>query len=205
MLLLLTQEMLSLSLDEPPGSARGRLAPATRAVAFYSTPHFGSGMAALGWKLRHVPGASPAPSIAHLSPGPHLSALNARLAALHADGAAGGVAVLSFAEGQPTSLAGLGFLPRLLIVPVDSAYPGFGGLTLLQDEDHINVCKPASRGAAAYEHLLAFLRNSLAGSGLSLDSLGMSSSGSGGSMEETDGSGWKQAAPVAASAAAQDG
>jgi hypothetical protein len=76
--------MLALALQEAPDSQRGRLAAATRAVAFYATPHFGSGMAALGWKLRHLPGASPAPSIHHLSPGPHLSALNARLAELHA-------------------------------------------------------------------------------------------------------------------------
>eukprot|EP00879_Flechtneria_rotunda_P004470 GHRR01004723.1.p1 GENE.GHRR01004723.1~~GHRR01004723.1.p1 ORF type:complete len:2002 (+),score=973.92 GHRR01004723.1:289-6294(+) len=53
---LLVKEMLSLSLDEPANSPRGRLAAATKAIAFYSTPHFGSSMAALGWKLRHLPG-----------------------------------------------------------------------------------------------------------------------------------------------------
>ena len=46
-----------------------------------ATPHFGSNIAALGWRLRSVPGlgAVPAPSLAHLSPGPHLDELNATL------------------------------------------------------------------------------------------------------------------------------
>lgn len=78
------QEMLSLSLDEAaPQGPRSQLAVATRGVVFYSTPHFGSSMAALGWKLRHVPGASPSPSVQHLAPGPHLIDVNSKLQALH--------------------------------------------------------------------------------------------------------------------------
>ena len=151
--------MLSQSLDEPSNSRRGRLAEATCAVAFYATPHFGSGIAALGWKLRHLPGASPAPSIHHLSPGPHLAALNTRLAALHDSGKVG---VLSLCEGLATNLAGLDFMPRILIVPFESAYPGFGEVHVLQDQDHINVCKPASPEAPAYRLLLDFVRASVA-------------------------------------------
>jgi hypothetical protein len=152
------QEMLSQSLDEPPCSRKGRLASATCALAFYATPHFGSGMAALGWKLRHLPGASPAPSIHHLSPGPHLAALNARLAELHQ---AGRVSVLSLCEGLATNLAGLDFMPRILIVPFESAYPGFGEVHVLQDQDHITVCKPSSQEAPAYKLLLEFVRASI--------------------------------------------
>lgn len=147
--------MLSQSLEEPPSSSKGRLASATRAIAFYSTPHFGSSIAALGWKLRHLPGASPAPSIHHLSPGPHLAALNARLSLLHDSGR---VQVLSFTEGLATSLAGLGFLPKILIVPYESAYPGFGEVCILQDRDHIDVCKPSGRDVPAYSKLLEFLK-----------------------------------------------
>lgn len=153
------QEMLSQSLDEPPSSRSGRLAKATCALAFYATPHFGSGIAALGWKLRHLPGASPAPSIHHLSPGPHLAALNARLAALHQSGH---VSVISFCEGLATNLAGLDFMPRILIVPFESAYPGFGEVHVLRDQDHINVCKPPSQQAPAYALLLEFVRASVA-------------------------------------------
>jgi hypothetical protein len=155
--------MLSLSLDEAPGSKRASLAAATKAIAFYSTPHFGSSMAALGWKLRHLPGASPAPSIHHLSPGPHLAALNARLAVLHESGR---VQVLSFTEGLATSLAGLGFIPKILIVPFESAYPGFGAVHVLGSQDHIDVCKPDSKEAPAYAELLQFVRGSMAAAGV---------------------------------------
>lgn len=149
------QEMLSLSLQEPRDSRRGRLAAATRGVVFYATPHFGSGMAALGWKLRHLPGASPAPSIHHLSPGPHLATLNASLAQLHASGR---LAVLNFCEGEPTNLAGLDLFPRILIVPFESAYPGFGQVHVLTGQDHITLCKPSSREAPGYVLLLQFVR-----------------------------------------------
>jgi hypothetical protein len=83
--------MLSLALDEAASSTpAARLAAATRGVAFFATPHFGSMLASLGLKLRHVPGASnaPAPAVHHLAPGPHLEQLNERLRALHAAGGA---------------------------------------------------------------------------------------------------------------------
>lgn len=171
------QEMLSLSLDEPPSSQRGRLAAATKAIAFYSTPHFGSSMAALGWKLRHLPGASPAPSIHHLSPGPHLAALNACLAVLHESGR---VQVLSFTEGLATSLAGLGFIPKVLIVPFESAYPGFGAVHVLESQDHIDVCKPESRQAQAYTKLVEFVKASMAAAGVGVDGPEAGSGGGGG-------------------------
>jgi len=79
--------MLSLSLDEAHSSSpRSRLAASTRGVVFFATPHFGSRLASLGLKLRHVPGAAPAPAVHHLAPGPHLELLNERLRALHAAG-----------------------------------------------------------------------------------------------------------------------
>lgn len=184
------QEMLSQSLEEPPTSRKGCLASATKAIAFYSTPHFGSSMAALGWKLRHLPGASPAPSIHHLSPGPHLAALNAHLALLHDTGR---VQVLSFTEGLATSLAGLGFLPKILIVPYESAYPGFGEVHVLTDRDHVDVCKPESRDAPAYAMLLEFLRASVVAVTISE---GQSASAGGGSCGR-DCSGAAAAADVA--------
>ncbi len=51
------------------GGPHARLASSTRGVVFYATPHFGNGIAALGWKLRYLPGALPAPSLARLTPG----------------------------------------------------------------------------------------------------------------------------------------
>jgi hypothetical protein len=45
-------------------------------IVFFATPHFGSNLAAMGWQLRKIPGARPAPSLARLTPGPHLIKLN---------------------------------------------------------------------------------------------------------------------------------
>jgi hypothetical protein len=68
----------------------------------------------------------------------------------------GRVKVLSFAEGLPTPLAG--FIPRVVIVPLESAYPGFGGARLLAGRDHIDLCKASSRSDEAYAETLRFVR-----------------------------------------------
>lgn len=67
--------------------------------------------------------------------------------------------MVSLLEGQPTQLSGV--IPRILIVAPDSAYPGFGeGLTLLQ-QDHIDICKPASKAAPAYTVVRDVLRHAM--------------------------------------------
>lgn len=80
--------------------------------------------------------------------GPHLTELNEAFRALHE---ARGIACICFLEGQPTQLAGV--FPKLLIVPPESGYCGFGAGRLLPDDDHITVCKPRSREALAYAML----------------------------------------------------
>jgi hypothetical protein len=88
---------------------------------------------------------------------------------------AGRVQVLSFVEGLPTSLAGLGFMPKIVIVPFESAYPGFGEVHVLAGQDHVDVCKPDRKGAEGYLRLVEFIRanvadligdNSCSGSGM---------------------------------------
>lgn len=64
------------------------LVDSARGVVFYGTPHFGSPLAAMGWRLRHLPGAAPAPVLAKLQPGPHLVELNEQLRQLHDSGEA---------------------------------------------------------------------------------------------------------------------
>jgi len=158
---LLVKEMLARSLEEGEGGRHAALAAATRGVVFYGTPHFGSSLAAAAWRLRpYVPGAALAPAVARLTPGPHLVELNERLRQLH-DRA--GLEVVAFSEGQPTALAG--FIPKLLVVPFESAYPGFGQIHVLRDHDHIEVCKPASRADLTYRLLLGMVRRAAAAGG----------------------------------------
>ncbi|GIL79686.1 hypothetical protein Vretifemale_8977 [Volvox reticuliferus] len=145
---LLVKEMLARSMDQAAqGGPHASLAPSTRGIVFFGTPHFGNAMAAMGWKLRHVPGALPAPSLARLTPGPHLLSLNDRLRELH-ESQGGALRVVSLLEGQPTQLSGV--IPRILVVAPDSAYPGFGASMTLPENDHIDCCKPASQAAPAY-------------------------------------------------------
>ncbi len=63
--------------------------------------------------------------------------------------------VLSLQEGLPTHFHPL--FPKLVIVPLESGYPGFGGLVLLRDLDHINTCKPRSTEDLAYKTVRDFL------------------------------------------------
>lgn len=68
----------------------------------------------------------------------------------------GHLAVLSFSEGGPTHFSGV--LPKMWIVPTESAYPGFGELVVLPGTDHINACKPSTREDEAYEATVSFIR-----------------------------------------------
>jgi len=58
-------------------------------------------------------------------------------AVLKARAAAGALPALSFGEGVPTAVQRL--LPRMVVVPPESAYPGFGDFVMLHDMDHIQV------------------------------------------------------------------
>ncbi len=50
---------------------------------------------------------------------------------------AGALRVLSFGEGAPSRVTAL--LPKLIVVPPDSAYPGFGDFQPLPGLDHIQA------------------------------------------------------------------
>ncbi|KAG2501745.1 hypothetical protein HYH03_000245 [Edaphochlamys debaryana] len=147
---LLVKEMLARSMDqaEAGGGPQAALAASTRGVVFFGTPHFGNELAAMGWRLRHLPGAHPAPSLARLTPGPHLLSVNDRLRRLYLD-EHGGLRVVSLLEGQPTQLSGV--IPRILIVAPESAYPGFGSALPLPHNDHIDCCKPSGKTAPGYK------------------------------------------------------
>ena len=63
--------------------------------------------------------------------------------------ARGKLRVLSFGETERLAVAPL--LPRVLVVPPESASPGYGEFVLLEGEDHLGVCKPGSKEDLGYE------------------------------------------------------
>ncbi|XP_006354916.1 uncharacterized protein [Solanum tuberosum] len=127
----------------------------TIGVVFYSCPHFGSKLADMPWRMGFV--FRPAPTIGELRSGsPRLVELNDFMGQLHKKGK---LEVLSFCETKVTPIVeGYGgWAFRMEIVPLESAYPGFGELVVLESTDHINSCKPLSRSDPSYKETLEFL------------------------------------------------
>ncbi|CAN6587787.1 unnamed protein product [Malus baccata var. baccata] len=128
----------------------------TAGVVFYSCPHFGSKLADMPWRMGLV--FRPAPTIGELRSGsPRLVELNDYIRRLHKKGM---LQVLSFCETKVTPIVeGYGgWAFRMEIVSIESAYPGFGDLVVLDSTDHINSCKPLSRTDPSYTEILQFLR-----------------------------------------------
>ncbi|KAL5558586.1 hypothetical protein UlMin_034797 [Ulmus minor] len=128
----------------------------TAGVVFYSCPHFGSKLADMPWRMGLV--LRPAPSIGELRSGSQrLVELNDFTRLLHKKGS---LEVLSFCETKVTPIVeGYGgWAFRMEIVPIESAYPGFGELVVLESTDHINSCKPLGRTDPSYTETLELLR-----------------------------------------------
>ncbi|XP_022845151.1 uncharacterized protein LOC111368152 isoform X1 [Olea europaea var. sylvestris] len=128
----------------------------TVGVVFYSCPHFGSKLADMPWRMGLV--LRPAPSIGELRSGsPRLVELNDLLRRLQKKKM---LEVLSFCETKVTPIVeGYGgWAFRMEIVPMESAYPGFGELVVLDSTDHVNSCKPVSRVDPSYRDTLEFLQ-----------------------------------------------
>ncbi|XP_043710813.1 uncharacterized protein LOC122659754 isoform X2 [Telopea speciosissima] len=127
----------------------------TIGVVFYSCPHFGSKLADMPWRMGLV--LRPAPTIGELRSGsPRLVEFNDFIRHLHNKGL---LEVLSFSETKVTPIVeGYGgWAFRMEIVPIESAYPGFGELVVLDSSDHINSCKPVSRTDPSYTQTLHFM------------------------------------------------
>ncbi|GJX77246.1 armadillo-like helical domain-containing protein [Tanacetum coccineum] len=148
---LVVKEML----HQASAENRGNLVKNTVGVVFYSCPHFGSKLADMPWRMGYV--FRPAPFIGELRSGStRLVELNDFIHDLHKQGS---LNVLSFCETKVTPIVeGYGgWAFRMEIVPIESAYPGFGELVVLESTDHINSCKPISRTDPSYSETLQFL------------------------------------------------
>ncbi|KAL6867252.1 hypothetical protein ACP4OV_015276 [Aristida adscensionis] len=131
----------------------------TIGLVFYSCPHFGSKLADMPWRMGLV--FRPAPSIGELRSGaPRLVELNDFVRQRHSKGL---LDVLSFSETQVTPIVeGYGgWALRMEIVPIESAYPGYGELVVLPSTDHINSCKPVNKNDPSYAETLDFLEKNL--------------------------------------------
>ncbi|XP_062216625.1 uncharacterized protein LOC133916796 isoform X2 [Phragmites australis] len=131
----------------------------TVGLVFYSCPHFGSKLADMPWRMGLV--FRPAPSIGELRSGsPRLVELNDFVRQRHSKGL---LDVLSFSETQVTPIVeGYGgWALRMEIVPIESAYPGYGELVVLPSTDHINSCKPVNKNDPSYAETLGFLEKNL--------------------------------------------
>ncbi|XP_057973847.1 uncharacterized protein LOC131161870 isoform X1 [Malania oleifera] len=101
----------------------------TIGIVFYSCPHFGSKLADMPWRMGLV--LRPAPTIGELRSGSsRLVELNDLVRHLHKKGL---LEVLSFCETKVTPIVeGYGgWAFRMEIVPIESAYPGFGELVTI--------------------------------------------------------------------------
>ncbi|KAL2242066.1 UNVERIFIED_CONTAM: Protein SERAC1 [Sesamum indicum] len=128
----------------------------TVGIIFYSCPHFGSKLADMPWRMGLV--LRPAPTIGELRSGsPRLVELNDFIRQLYKKKL---IDVLSFCETKVTPIVeGYGgWAFRMEIVPMESAYPGFGELVVLDSTDHVNSCKPLSRADPSYKDTLEFLQ-----------------------------------------------
>ncbi len=53
--------------------------------------------------------------------------------------------MVSILEGLPTDPPDNLPLPKMMVVPPESGYPGIGDLLVLGTKDHTEVCKPGSK------------------------------------------------------------
>lgn len=141
--------------QEEEGGGVDRILANTKGIVFFSTPHYGSWMAAAGQNLRIV-GLKPSPDVEILRPGPYLEALNDEMGAVHRRD---GVRILSFAEADRTNVfeSRMGTISTE-VVSLESAYPGYGDIIVLGGTDHVNSCKPRSVEDVAFVEVVRFLK-----------------------------------------------
>lgn len=148
---ILVKEMLAYSLQETSNDLAVQFVQNTKGLVFYSTPHHGTWLARLAVNLKHV-GASPAQSLSFLKPGPYLMELNQ---VIQEWSEMEGFPILHFSESVPTQL--LPVMPKIMIVPPESAFPGFGESIQLVQADHVAACKPAAPDAISYSKTMQLI------------------------------------------------
>ncbi|XP_002733941.1 protein SERAC1-like [Saccoglossus kowalevskii] len=125
------------------------LSDKTRGVVFYSTPHKGSPLAAYSQQAKYL--LYPSVEVNELSP--ESTSLEEQHRQFFSFAKERKIRCLSFGETEPTNI-GLGI--KLLIVPPESANPGYGSFQEM-DVNHLNVCKPDNIDSKLYKLLCSFI------------------------------------------------
>ena len=151
------------SSNHPNRINQNQIRSATRAVVFFGVPHFGAWTAQVAGRTAApfiALGTGPSEAIRTLRPGEFLEQLNRAFASVVVKGH--GVHVLSVLETQRTVVpVGPGSL-AFHIVPMESAYPGYGKFVTVAD-NHLNVCKPERVDHPVYVALRDLMREAVGG------------------------------------------
>ncbi|GMH45044.1 hypothetical protein BSKO_13001 [Bryopsis sp. KO-2023] len=150
---IMVKEMLAHALQDSRNARLSEFLGNTQGLIFYSTPHHGTWLADFALNLKHI-GASPAQSLNFLKPGPYLVELNRTIQEWSESK---GLPILHFSESEPTKL--LPVIPKLLIVPPESACPAFGESVRLVHVDHVRACKPSDKESISYSKTMELIRS----------------------------------------------
>ncbi|XP_072746379.1 protein SERAC1 [Anoplolepis gracilipes] len=124
----------------------------TKAILFYGTPHRGSHVAALKQMTQML--VWPTIEVQELrEESPQLLRLHEEFLEMLKEYH---IEIVSFAETKPTLVTTLKF--PFQFVSLNSADPGIGEFFEIP-QDHLSICKPASRQSFLYQKLLSVLKN----------------------------------------------
>jgi tetratricopeptide (TPR) repeat protein len=142
---LVVKQLLHEAVNSPSDQNKS-LAAAVRGVVFIATPHIGSQLAKLAYKLRYL--TRPTSVIADLMPGIGLHRLNKWYRDYVAKT---NVKTLVFSENKPTK----GLVTVVDLISADAGIPDVTAINT--DFDHIEICKPRDKKNIVYSTTVRFL------------------------------------------------
>ncbi len=118
----------------------------TKAIVFLSTPHLGSNVASTVTRFSFA--LNPSTEVYELSANSgYLTELNRKFLDLNRRKSNHNMHILSMCENKPTNI---GWNWSLTTVTKSSADLGLGEFLLVENKDHLNICKPENRSDIIY-------------------------------------------------------
>lgn len=146
---LLIKQMLLFAREDPDNES---LVNNTRGIVFYSVPNKGTPLANTKRAFRYI--ISPTVEVEELKQGAKpLLALHSQFIELVHEMT---LSVLSFGEGSQVKLP---LHYSTIMVPRDSSDPGVGHFFLMENLDHLDICKPRCRDSVLYHMTKEFIRS----------------------------------------------